>query len=140
MVGACPTRAGQRFENEPRVAGHGGHIDVARPLPVAVHHVGHLGVTEAAEPEAEVERGAEDDDEIGALLEQAARTQERQGMIGGQRAAAETVEEAGHAQMLSSCAQGFPRTVPVDIAADDEGRPFGLGHQRNEAGQLVGVG
>lgn len=53
-------------------------------LGVAVDHVRHLRVAEPAEAEAEVERRAEHDDQVGALLEQTASAQERQLVAGGQ--------------------------------------------------------
>ncbi len=108
---------------------------------LAVDDVGHRRVAEPTEAEAEVERGAEHDDEIGALLQQPAGAQERQLVVGGQRAAAEAVEEARHAQVLDGSAQARPpRSVPVHVAADDERRPLGVGDQRGQLGDGLRIG
>ena len=72
---------------------------------LAVDDVGDPGVAEAPEPEAEVERRAEDHDEVGAGLQHAAGAQEGQLVVGGDRAATEAVEEARHAQLLDRGAQ-----------------------------------
>ena len=101
------------------------HVDVVGALGLAVDDVGDLGVAEPPEAEPEVERRAEHDDEVGALLQHAAGAQERQLVVGGERAATEAVEEARHAQLLDRGAQRLPRAVPVDVAADDERRPLG---------------
>ncbi len=66
--------------------------------------------------------------------------QEGQLVIGGQRAAAEAVEEARHAQLLDGGAQLLPRSIPVDVAADDERRSLGGGDHRGELGDGLGVG
>ena len=58
-VGERPQRGGE-------VADHGQHVDVGGPLRLGVDDVGHVAAAEAAEPEAEVERRAEHDDDVGA--------------------------------------------------------------------------
>ena len=52
-----------------------------------VDDVGDGGVAEPAEAEPEVERRADDDDEVGALLEQPAGAQEGELVVGRQHAA-----------------------------------------------------
>jgi hypothetical protein len=131
---------GQRAEHHRAVARHRRHADVLGPLRVAVDHVCDLRVAEPAEAEAEVERRAEHDDQVGALLEQPACAQERQLVARGQGAAAEPVVEARHAQVLDGCLQLGPRAVPVHVAADDERGALGLRDQVRQGRDLVGVG
>ena len=58
------------------------------------------GVTERAEPEAEVERRPRDDDEIGAPQRGAAGAREREPMVGREQPAPEPVGQHRHARSL----------------------------------------
>jgi hypothetical protein len=108
-------------------------------LTVAVDDVRDTGVAEPAEAEPEVERRAEHHDDVGALLEEPARAQERQLVRRRERPAPEAIEEARHPKVLDGRPQLLPRTVPVDVAADDERRPLGLGEHPRDRRDLVRV-
>ena len=133
MVDPLAGVLGERAQREAVVAGDGQHADVGGPLARRVDDVRHDRVAEASEAEAEVERSAEHDDEIGPALQQTTRAKERQLVIGRQRAPPEPVEEARHPQVLDGGEQLRPRAVPVHVGADDERRPLGRRDQLRRA-------
>ena len=89
-VGVVDTVAavvGEPTQDRRDVAGDRRNVDVCRDPGGGVDDVGDGGVTEPAEPDTEVERRADDDDEVGALLEQPAGAEEGERVAGRQHAA-----------------------------------------------------
>ena len=71
VVGAGALVAGEAGECRAQIPGDGDRVDVAGPAFVAVDQVHHGRAAEAAERQAEVERGARDHDHVGLRLLQA---------------------------------------------------------------------
>ena len=90
----------------------------------AVDHVHDRRVAEPSERQAEVERRADHDDDVGLGLEQAARPRERELVIGGKAAAAQPVGEDRHTQGLDRGTQRIPRAGEVHVSPDDERGTF----------------
>ena len=93
-----------------------------------------------AEREPEVERRADDDDDVGLGLEQPPGAAEGELVVGGQAAPPEAVDERRDPQRLDRRPQGVPRAVPPHVAAGDERRPLGPGEERGGPSDLVGIG
>ena len=122
MVDTVAAVVGEFTQNRRDVSGDRRDLDVRRDPGGCVDDVGDGGVTEAAEPDPEVERSADDDDEVGALLEQPAGAEEGERVAGRQHAATQPVEEARDPEVLGRRGERLRRAVPVGVAADEEGR------------------
>ena len=112
-------------------------LGVAGLLLGRVDDVDDLGVAELAEGEAEVQRRADDHDQVGLGLQQAPGPAEGQLVVGGQAAPAQAVDEGRHPQVLDGSPQVVPRPVPVDVGAGDDRRAFGLGDQAGGLGHVL---
>ena len=122
------------------VAGDGrGRVDMGGSQARVVDHVDDLGVAEPAEGEAEVERRADHDHQVGLGLEQAPGAAEGQLVVGGQAPPAQPVDEGRHPQALHRLPQLLPSSGPVDVGAGDQGRAVGGGDEGAHPVQLVGV-
>jgi hypothetical protein len=140
VVDPVAAAVGQRGQDGGQVAGGRRDLDVPGLLAGRVDHVGDPSRPEAAEAEAEVQRGADDDNQVGLLLEQAAGPEEGQLVIGREAAPAQPVEPARHPQPLGGPLPRLQCAIPVDVAPDDESRPLGPGDQRADGldGRRIG--
>ena len=84
----------------------------------------------AAEGEAEVERDADDEGDVGLLEALAAGAAEAELVVGGQAAAAHAVEEDGDAERLGEGAELLLPVGPVEAGAGHDRGALGLRQQR----------
>ena len=108
-----------------------------------VHDPGRSGVVLAAEEavaEAEVERGADDDDEVGAVEGLAARLGHEQRVATGDDPAAHAVGDGRQAGVLDQVEGGVLGAVGPDVGAEDEHRAGGGREQPGHGRDGVGVG
>ena len=106
----------------------------------AVGQVHHLGVTEPAEREAEVERSTGHDHQIGVGTQHPTSAAEEQLMVGGQAPPAQTVGEDREPLGFHPGPQLIPGTVPVHVGAHQQSRVTSGGHHVGHLGHCVRIG
>jgi hypothetical protein len=122
------------------------HLERAVPpelLGIAVDHDDARILGKARRPpiaEAEVERRAEHEDEVGVGQRPPARVREGGRVIRRQRAPARPVHEDGDARGLREARERWRGGVPVDAAARDHERALGPRDQLNEPVDVGRIG
>ena len=90
--------------------------------------------------QAEVELGADQQDDIRLAQRRAPRLRAEQRVVGRQAAARRAVQEDWRAEPLGQGAQRRRRVIPPDRRAGEDHRALGLRQQRRRAGDLARVG
>jgi len=108
-----------------------------------VHHTCGAGPVLSAEdavPQSEVERGADDHDEVGAGDGPTACLGHQERVATGHDATAHAVGQGGDAELVDEAQGGDLGAVRPDVGAQDQQRPSGAGDQRADPPEGVGVG
>ena len=144
---ACPFLDGQwiadlsrEAEEERREVAGGarGQLAVACDLPGGVGDVDHRSgrIAEAAVAESEVERRADDHDQIGAGKRRSACARDQQGMVGREDAARHAVGDDRDAGGVGESARRRVGTVGPDIAAEHHDGSLGCAQQRGDVREI----
>ena len=118
------------------LAGGVGDVDDLREGAVRVL----VRAAEGAVAEAEVERGADDDDEVGAGQRGAAGLGDERAVAAGDHAAAHPVGQGRDAEVLDEAQRGGLGVVGPDVGAEDQHGPPRRGEQPGDGLDRVGVG
>nr|BFE68324.1 hypothetical protein GCM10020092_016250 [Actinoplanes digitatis] len=113
---------------------------MARALGGRVDDVHDPRGAELAEAEPEVERGADDGDDVGLVERGAPGPGEGERVAGRQRAAAHAVGEDRDLQRLGGGTQFGDRVAAPHVGASDDDRALGRGQQLGGPGDVLGVG
>ncbi len=105
-----------------------------------VDDVDDLRLAEVAETEPEVQRCADDGDDIGSAQGGSAGLGEGERVRGREAASPHAVGEDGHVQRLRGLTQGCHGITGVDIRSRDDDGTLGAGEQHSGPGYVLRVG